>query len=176
MVPSPRKINMEKISRSPIKNKELTPSNIKTPPRRILHARIQGIVFSECPLIFTIIGFYLELDNFWIKLAFFKNQGPSINFVKMQVPRSTGKIFASIMSFTVNFEREFWCLQIYQKSNEMFVMPLPLKRDWIKKIKALYYVKYSLVSMICIMPLFFRFDLFLVPSLFNFGRKFEFRS
>merc|ERR1711971_1426668 len=42
VVPSPRKINMEKISRSPIKNKELTPSNIKTPPRRILHARIQG--------------------------------------------------------------------------------------------------------------------------------------
>ena len=67
----------------------------------------------------------------------------------MQVPHSTGKIFASILSFTVNFEREFWCLQIYQKSNEMFVMPLPLKRDWIKKIKALYYVKYSLVSMIC---------------------------
>ena len=46
VVPSPRKINMEKISRSPIKNKELTPSNIKTPPRRILHARIQGIVFK----------------------------------------------------------------------------------------------------------------------------------
>ena len=45
VVPSPRKINMEKISRSPIKNNELTPSNIKTPPRRILHARIQGIVF-----------------------------------------------------------------------------------------------------------------------------------
>ena len=44
VVPSPRKINMEKISRSPIKNNELTPSNIKTPPRRILHARIQGIV------------------------------------------------------------------------------------------------------------------------------------
>ena len=65
VVPSPRKINMEKISRSPIKNKELTPSNIKTPPRRILHARIQGIVYfrMSCPIIFTIIGFYLELDQ-----------------------------------------------------------------------------------------------------------------
>ena len=50
VVPSPRKINMEKISRSPIKNKELTPSNIKTPPRRILHARIQGIVFFRMSL------------------------------------------------------------------------------------------------------------------------------
>ena len=47
VVPSPRKINMEKISRSPIKNNELTPSNIKTPPRRILHARIQGIFFRN---------------------------------------------------------------------------------------------------------------------------------
>ena len=47
VVPSPRKINMEKISRSPIKNKELTTSNIKTPPRRILHARIQGIFFHK---------------------------------------------------------------------------------------------------------------------------------
>ena len=75
VVPSPRKINMEKISRSPIKNKELTPSNIKTPPRRILHARIQGIVFSECPLIFTIIGFYMELDNFVLNSLFSKIRG-----------------------------------------------------------------------------------------------------
>ena len=48
VIPSPRKINMEKIepcerkyrSRSPIKDlNQLSPSNIKTPPRRILHSR-----------------------------------------------------------------------------------------------------------------------------------------
>merc|ERR1712025_650829 len=47
VVPSPRKINMEKMepcerkyrSRSPIKDRDVSPTNIKTPPRRILHSR-----------------------------------------------------------------------------------------------------------------------------------------
>ena len=51
VVPSPRKINMEKMepcerkyrSRSPMKERDVSPTNIKTPPRRILHNR-KGIL------------------------------------------------------------------------------------------------------------------------------------
>ena len=47
VVPSPRKINMEKMepcerkyrSRSPMKERDVSPTNIKTPPWRILHSR-----------------------------------------------------------------------------------------------------------------------------------------
>jgi len=55
VVPSPRKVNLDKIEPTNTQSKqtnkiepcELSPSNIKTPPRRILHARIQGKCFGK---------------------------------------------------------------------------------------------------------------------------------